>query len=90
LNSIDNAFADFNQALKLNPKLAESWSNQALIYEIRGENSKATKSYQRAVILDPGYGPAQAGLSRVRGVPDQAPQTAAAPPAAPTAPPPLQ
>jgi tetratricopeptide (TPR) repeat protein len=60
-----NAFADFNQAIKLNGNLAESWANQALVYERRKE-FKAEKSYQRAVILDGTYQPAQDGLKRVR------------------------
>ena len=61
-----NAFADFNQALKLNDKLAESWANQALVYERRKEFKKAEKPYQRATIFDPDYAPARDGLDRVR------------------------
>ena len=33
----DNAFSDFNTAINLNGKVAESWANQALIYERKGD-----------------------------------------------------
>ena len=48
--------------------MAESWANQALVYERRGEKDKAAKSYARAVQLDPNYKPAVDGLSRTRKV----------------------
>ena len=66
-NSEDNAFADFNQAIKLNGKLAESWANQGLVYERRGEKAKAAQSYAQAKKLDPNYQPALDGLDRVKG-----------------------
>ena len=66
LNDDENAFADFNHAIQLDNKKAESWANQALIYERRGETQKAIRSYARAAQLDPNYGPARDGLSRLR------------------------
>ena len=66
-NDEDNAFADFNTAIKLDGKVAESWANQALVYERRGDKAKAAKSYQQAVRLDPNYKPAVDGLARTRG-----------------------
>ena len=66
-NDEENAFADFNMAIKLNDRVAESWANQALIYERRGEKAKAAKSYARAAQLDPNYQPAVEGLARTRG-----------------------
>jgi tetratricopeptide (TPR) repeat protein len=36
LNDDENAFADFNRAIELDQRVAESWANQALIYERRG------------------------------------------------------
>ena len=62
----DNAFSDFNTSLKLDGRIAESWANQGLIYERRGEKDKAAKSYAEAVRLDPNYAPAREGLARVR------------------------
>ncbi len=67
LNNDDNAFADFNHAIELNDKIAESWSNQALVYERRGDKARAYKSYNHAVRLDPNYKPAIDGASRNRG-----------------------
>ena len=49
----------------MDPKIAESWANQALIYERRGDKAKAAKSYRHALGLDPKYGPAQQGVARV-------------------------
>ena len=54
-------------AINLDGKLAESWANQALIYERRGEMNKASKSYAQALRLDPNYKPAKDGLARTRG-----------------------
>jgi Tfp pilus assembly protein PilF len=66
LNDDDNAFADFNHAIELNDKIAESWANQALIYERKGDKARAARSYQHAINLDPSYQPAKDGLARVR------------------------
>jgi Tfp pilus assembly protein PilF len=66
MNQEDNAFADFNMAIKLDSKNAEAWTNQALIYERRGEKAKAAKSYREAVRLKPAYQPAKDGLSRTQ------------------------
>ncbi|TGU08449.1 tetratricopeptide repeat protein, partial [bacterium M00.F.Ca.ET.156.01.1.1] len=60
----DNAFADFNKAIKLDGKNAEAWANQALIYERRGDKVRAAKSYREAIHLNPNYQPAKDGLSR--------------------------
>ena len=54
-------------ALRLDENLAESWANQALVYEKQGELAKAKKSYQRALQLDGQYEPARSGLARVGG-----------------------
>ena len=67
LGDEDNAFADFNTAIKLDEDNAEGWANQALVYERRGDKARARKSYQQAVKLDPNYGPAVAGLDRTKG-----------------------
>ena len=67
LNQLDNAFDDFNYALRLDENLAESWANQALVYEKQGDMAKAKKSYHRALQLDSQYEPARSGLARVGG-----------------------
>lgn len=67
LGDDDNAFDDFNTAIRLDNELAESWANQALVYERRGELQKAARSYAEAARLDPNYQPAQEGLERTRG-----------------------
>ena len=50
MNDEDNAFADFNMAIKLDSKNAEAWSNQALIYERRGDKAKASRAYRKPSI----------------------------------------
>jgi Tfp pilus assembly protein PilF len=62
---VDNAFADFNMAIKLDGSNAEAWANQALVYEKRGDKAKAAKSYRESIRLDPTYQPAKGGLARV-------------------------
>ena len=49
----DNALDDFNTALKLDSRYAEAWTNQALVFESRGNKKRAFKSYSRAVALKP-------------------------------------
>ena len=65
--ALDNALDDFNTALKLDPNYAEAWTNQALVYEQRGQKKRAFKSYARAAALKPSYGPAKDGMKRTRG-----------------------
>ncbi|AHB03083.1 TPR repeat-containing protein [Brucella ceti TE28753-12] len=67
LGDYDNAFDDFNTAITLDQNVAESWANQALVYEHNGDKAKAANSYARAVQLDPKYKPAKDGLARTRG-----------------------
>jgi len=67
LGDWDNAFDDFNAAIRLDSNIAESWSNQAMVYEHRGEKKKAYASYTKAVTLDPNFKPAREGQSRTRG-----------------------
>ncbi|MNE91670.1 photosystem I assembly protein Ycf3 [compost metagenome] len=67
LGDYDNAFDDFNTAITLDQNIAESWANQALVYEHNGDKAKAANSYSRAVQLDPKYQPAKDGLARTRG-----------------------
>jgi len=55
-----------NTAITLNGKIAESWANQALVYERRGDKAKAAKSYSYALKLDPKYELARTGLARVK------------------------
>ncbi len=75
MNDEENAFADFNTAIKLDGRIAESWANQALIYERRGDKAKAAKSYQQAVRLDPNYKPPSTAWRAQKG-PETAPAEA--------------
>ena len=62
--------SDFSgTAISLDGRVAESWANQALIYERKGEMAKAAKSYSHALQLDPKYQPAKDGVARTRGQP---------------------
>jgi len=68
LGDYENAFDDFNAALRLDPQNAEGWHNQALVYEHRGDRTRARNSYARAVALKPNYPAARSGLARVGSV----------------------
>ena len=66
LGDEDNAFDDFNTAIKLDESNAEGWANQALVYERRGDKARARRSYQQSLRLDPNYAPAMSGLERTK------------------------
>ena len=53
--------------IELNNSIAESWANQAIVYERRGDKARAAKSFSHALSLDPKYEPAKQGLARTRG-----------------------
>ena len=53
MNDEDNAFTDFNMAIKLDGKNAEAWSNQALIYERRGDKVRAAPITPSEAIAGP-------------------------------------
>jgi len=51
----DRAIADYNEALRLDPKYAIAYNNRGLAYSEKGENDRAIADYNEALRLDPKY-----------------------------------
>jgi tetratricopeptide (TPR) repeat protein len=49
----DQAIADYNQAISLNPKFAGAYTNRGNAYGIKGEYDRAIADYTQAIALDP-------------------------------------
>jgi len=49
----DRAIADCNQALQLNPKLAEAFSTRGIAYDQKGEYDRAIADFNQALQLNP-------------------------------------
>ena len=52
-NQQDQAIADFNQAIQLEPDYAGAFSNRANVYAARGDFDRAMADYNRAIQLKP-------------------------------------
>jgi lipoprotein NlpI len=49
----DSALADFNEAIRLDPKLAKSYNNRGIVWYAKGEDDRAVADYNEAIRLDP-------------------------------------
>jgi lipoprotein NlpI len=58
----DRAIAEFNEAIRLDPKFAYAYSSRGLAYDHKGDLGHADPDYNEAIRLDPKY--AQAYFSR--------------------------
>jgi len=61
----DLAIADFDKAIKLDPKYASPYSNRGLAYEKIGQRDKAIADYRKAIELHPRDSVATSGLKRL-------------------------
>ncbi len=52
---LDPAFADFEQAIRLDPKDAVAFNNRGLIHQFKDDLDRAIADYSEAIRLDPGY-----------------------------------
>jgi len=66
MDSIREAFTQFDQTRIINPLNVEAQYYAGLCAEILGESGKAEKYYQNALRLAPDYADARAGLRRLR------------------------
>ena len=61
----DKAIEDFNAALNVNNRDADSWAWRGVAYERMGNRQMAQESYQRALAVDSGNHVARQGNSRL-------------------------
>ena len=54
-NQLDQAFSDYEQAARFNPKDPHVYTNKGFIYFKRGQYEKALEEYNRALSLNPLY-----------------------------------
>jgi tetratricopeptide (TPR) repeat protein len=59
--------ADYNQAIRINPRVAEVWFNRAECWKAKGDMKQAESDYTRSIELKPNWAPAyaQRGIVRV-------------------------
>ena len=57
----DEALADFNKAISLDPNYAQAYANRGLIYRKTGKLDLALADYNKALQLDPNYAVAYLG-----------------------------
>ena len=58
----DRAIAEYNEAIRLDPKFAQAYSSRGLAYDHKGDLGHADPDYNEAIRLDPKY--AQAYFNR--------------------------
>ena len=55
-NGLDEALADFNKAIELNPRDPDAWNNRGLVYDRLGRQDEALFDFSRAIEIDDFYG----------------------------------
>ena len=63
LGDADGALREYEEALRLNPKLPTAHHNIALLYMKRGDTTQARRHLETALSIDPGYEPARQALA---------------------------
>ncbi len=64
-NAADEALADFDAVITLEPELAEAYSRRALARALQGDNAGAIADLEQALLREPRNFPALQGLSRI-------------------------
>jgi len=65
---VDGAIADFNQAIALDPKLAEAYNRRGNANRAKGNTDAAIADYQQAITVDPNYANPHNGLGTFKVV----------------------
>jgi len=55
IENYDKAIAEYNDAIRLDPMLAEAYYVRGIAYSRKGDDDRAIKDYEMAVLLDPAY-----------------------------------
>src|SRR5207302_1707573 len=72
---LDPAIADFQQAIRLDPKDAVAFNNRGLTYQAKGDLDRAITDYNEAIRLDPRHALAfnnRGNAYQLKGSPDRA------------------
>ena len=64
---LEEAIVEYNEAISLDPELAEAYSNRGIVYVNKGEYDKATAAFDRAIELDPQVADAYLGRGLAYG-----------------------
>ena len=67
----DEAIAEFNKVLKLNPGNAEAWYTLGLIHENRNNMDQAKIMYEKSLNINPDNKLAREHLNRITGLSDE-------------------
>ena len=51
----DRAIADYNEAIRLDPKFPQAYSNRGVAYHAKGDHDRSIADYNEAIRLDPEY-----------------------------------
>jgi tetratricopeptide (TPR) repeat protein len=64
----DRAIADYNAALRIDPKYASAYNNRGIAYWGKKDYCRARADYEKALQLDPNYTTARNNLERLRNM----------------------
>jgi tetratricopeptide (TPR) repeat protein len=67
LRRYDEALAELDRAIAIEPANPEAYHNRGAIREVRGESKAAAREYETALRFAPDYQPSQRALRRLRG-----------------------
>jgi tetratricopeptide (TPR) repeat protein len=51
----ERALADYNEALRLDPRRAHAWNNRGNVWRVKGDTARAISDFNQAIRVDPDY-----------------------------------